>query len=68
MVMVGFLTAFETPNRIGTVYAVPLGDHLSLCGRRMLSFAGPPWPMARRPWPLDMRPCTECSRQVYEEG
>jgi hypothetical protein len=50
-----------------TVHGVPLGEDLSLCGRRMLSFAGRPWPMARRLWPVDMRPCAECSRQVYEE-
>ena len=67
MVMVGVLMAYETPNRTGTVHAVPLGDDLSLCGRQMLSFAGRPWPMARRLWPLDMRPCAECSRHVYDE-
>jgi hypothetical protein len=46
--MVGVLMAYETPNRIGTVHAVPLGDELSLRGQRMLSFAGRPWPKARR--------------------
>jgi hypothetical protein len=51
MAMVGVLMAYETPNRTGTVHAVPLGDDLSLCGRQMLSFAGRPWPMARRLWP-----------------
>jgi hypothetical protein len=28
--MVGVLMAYETPNRTGTVHAVPLGDDLSL--------------------------------------
>jgi len=58
---------YETPNRTGTVHGLPLGDELSLCGRPRLSFAGRPWPMARRLWSLDMLPCAECSRQVYEE-
>jgi hypothetical protein len=65
--MVGVLMAYETPNRAGAVHGVPLGADLSLCGRRMLSFAGRPWPMARRLWQLDMRPCAECARQVYDE-
>jgi hypothetical protein len=63
--MVGVLMAYEKPNRTGTVHGVPLGNDLSLCGRRILSFAGRPWPMARRLWPLDIRPCGECSQQVY---
>jgi hypothetical protein len=67
MVMVGVLMAYETANRTGAVHAVPLGDDLSLCGLRVLSFAGRPWPMARTLWPLDMLPCGECARQVYEE-
>jgi hypothetical protein len=67
MGMPGAMMAYETPNRTGTVHVVPLGDDLSLCGRHMLSFAGRPWPMARRLWPLDMAPCAECSRQVYDE-
>jgi hypothetical protein len=67
MVMVGVLMAYETPNRSGSVHAVLLGDDLPLCGRRMLSFAGRPWPMARRLWLVDLRPCPECSRQVYDE-
>jgi hypothetical protein len=67
MVMVGVLMAYETPNRTGTVHGVPLGNDLALCGRHVLSFAGRPWPMARRLCPLDMRPCAECSWQVYAE-
>lgn len=65
--MVCVVIAYETPNGTGTVHAVPLGDDLSLYGRRMLSFAGRPWPMARRLWLFDMRPCADCSRQVYDD-
>ena len=61
------LMAYEAANRTGTVHAVALGDDLSLCGLRVLSFAGRPWPMARRLWPMDMLPCGECARQVFEE-
>jgi hypothetical protein len=68
MVMVGVLMAYETPNRTATVHAVPLGDDLALWGCHVLSFAGQPWPMARRLWPPEMRPCPECSRQVFAEG
>ena len=67
MVMVGVLMAYESPNGVGKVHAVPLGDDLALCGRRMLSFAGRPWPMARRLWPMELSPCAECSQQVYDE-
>src|SRR5436190_23908120 len=65
--MVGVLMAYQTSNRTGPVHAVPLGDDLSLCGRQMLSFAGRPWPMARRLWPMDILPCGERARQVYDE-
>jgi hypothetical protein len=59
--------AYESANRTGKIHAVPLGDDLSLCGLRVLSFSRQPWPLARRLWPMDMLPCGECSRQVYDE-
>jgi hypothetical protein len=64
VVIVAVLMAYETPDRTGSVRAVPIVNDRSLCGRQMLPFAGRPWPMARRLWALDMRPCAECSRQV----
>jgi hypothetical protein len=64
--MVGLLMAYETPNRTGAVHPMPLGDDLALRGS---------CPLVRRPTvangstavALDMRPCAECSRQVYDE-
>jgi hypothetical protein len=68
MVRVGVLMSYETPDRTGTVHAVPIANDRSLCGRRMLSFAGRPWPMARRLFPLDMRRARSArARQVYDE-
>jgi hypothetical protein len=62
--------AFETPDKGGRVHAVrSTAQDRSRCGRQVLSFAGRPWPMARRLWPTDLeRPCPECSRQVYDEA
>jgi hypothetical protein len=64
----GAMMAYATPDKSGDVHAVVgMTSDRSLCGRRMRSFGGRAWPMARRLWPLDMRPCGDCARQVYDE-
>jgi hypothetical protein len=68
MAMPGAMVAYETADSSGQAHAVPSVTHdRSLCGRRMLSFGGRPWPMLRRLWPPDSDPCPECSEQVYDQ-